>query len=159
MPQTTSILRSFKMVRHNRTARRSGWNFPSILQSVPASRKNLIIVVSIVFAHLLSASMGISYLQCPIKAILKIPCPGCGLTTATVQLLTGQWETAVITHAFVPLFAIVFLFSVSACFFPNRYLLKTHEMICEMEKRTGFTVIAITAIVAYWLCRVTHAAG
>lgn len=32
---------------------------------------------------------------CPIKAILKINCPGCGLTHATIYLLKGQFSNAI----------------------------------------------------------------
>jgi hypothetical protein len=41
---------------------------------------------------------------CPVKAALGIPCPGCGLSTATLQLLQGKWKESLTTHAFAPLF-------------------------------------------------------
>lgn len=38
---------------------------------------------------------------CPAAGWLGIPCPGCGLTRATVALATGDWQTAFRLHPLV----------------------------------------------------------
>lgn len=38
---------------------------------------------------------------CPFAGWLGIPCPGCGLTRATVALVSGDWQTALRLHPLV----------------------------------------------------------
>jgi hypothetical protein len=42
---------------------------------------------------------------CPTASLLGVPCPGCGLTRATLALLRGDWRGALHLHPLVPLLA------------------------------------------------------
>jgi len=47
--------------------------------------------------------------MCPIAGSLGIPCPGCGLTRATLALLQGDWHGALHFHPLVWLLLPLFL--------------------------------------------------
>lgn len=55
---------------------------------------------------LTAAAVGLTLLAlgaplCPFAGWLGIPCPGCGLTRATVALMSGDWHTALRWHPMV----------------------------------------------------------
>ncbi|MBE6376788.1 MAG: DUF2752 domain-containing protein [Lentisphaerae bacterium] len=51
---------------------------------------------------------------CPVKAVTGLPCPGCGLTTAGMALLRGDWQAAYQANAMIfafPPVAAIFIIS------------------------------------------------
>jgi len=46
-----------------------------------------------------------AFLLCPLRRLLGIPCPGCGMTRALAHLAKGEWRAAVALHPLAPLLA------------------------------------------------------
>ena len=65
------------------------------------SRRSAVVgaVVALVGALLLASDLPL----CPVAALSGYPCPGCGLTRATLALLSGQWAAALRYHPLVML--------------------------------------------------------
>jgi hypothetical protein len=61
-----------------------------------------------VAAALFGAAVWSDFPLCPIAGSLGVPCPGCGLTRATLALLHGDWQGALRFHPLVWLLLPVF---------------------------------------------------
>ncbi len=88
--------------------------------------------------------------QCPIKAALGIPCPGCGLSTAIAELLHGQVHAALETHAFAPLFLLVLVVMLVVVVLPQAQRQRAIAVLAGFERRTAGTAIALGALFIYW---------
>lgn len=90
---------------------------------------------------------------CPFWHVLGIPCPGCGLSRATVLLLEGDWRASLNLHAFAPIFLVAFLFIAGNLVLPEKqrgWLMGRLELV---ERRTGITALLLVGLVVYWLVR------
>lgn len=72
---------------------------------------------------------------CPIKAIFKIDCPGCGLTHATIYLMTGQINKAIEAN-----YTVFFWWTFIILFAIDRYIYKFKIKIVP-------TIFAISCII------------
>lgn len=79
---------------------------------------------------------------CPMKAFTGIPCPGCGLTHATIYLFTGQFKKSFEANPT----AIFWIISVLA-FFIDRYFYKLKIKVFP----TVFIIVGIMTIIVYIL--------
>jgi hypothetical protein len=90
---------------------------------------------------------------CPFKSLFGIPCPGCGLTTATGQLLHGQLIASLHTHAFAPIFVLAFFVMAVVLFLPEKQRVSTVAWIAKFERCTGMTSLVLAALLLYWVVR------
>ncbi|BCU78196.1 DUF2752 domain-containing protein [Luteolibacter sp. LG18] len=79
----------------------------------------------------LTALAGLHWFHCPFKSLTGLPCPGCGMTRATLAMLRGDWTTMVKFHPLAPVF-VLFWTAVGlglAC--PPRW---RNGYVCRLEK-------------------------
>jgi len=134
------------------TSIKSAWYAPT-LSSLIANRRDGLILAGAAGVHLGLYMAGLPAWTCPIRAATGIPCPGCGLTTATGQLLHGDIITSLQTHAFAPVFLLgSFLLTVTTLL-PGEYHKRVTEAISRFESRTGILSWVLSGLVFYWGAR------
>ncbi len=97
--------------------------------------------------------LGLPGWACPFKALFGIPCPGCGLTTATGALLHGQFSSALQTHAFAPLFLGAFVLMGAVLVLPKNVSTNLVARVAQVERKTGLTAWFAVALMIYWFVR------
>ncbi|HYE73074.1 MAG TPA: DUF2752 domain-containing protein, partial [Blastocatellia bacterium] len=95
---------------------------------------------------------GIPGWQCPMFAATGIPCPGCGLTRATVALLRCEWRTSLTLHAFAPILALTLLLLIGGLL-PVKPRQQLIDLVEAFEQKTRLTGIVAVGLILYWLAR------
>lgn len=90
---------------------------------------------------------------CPFRAALGIPCPGCGLTTAALQLVRGDIITSLHTHAFAPVFLLAFLLMGISLVLPDTQRKALLTKIAGFETHSGITAWILLFLMLYWAFR------
>jgi hypothetical protein len=127
--------------------------FKPVLSTILRDRRLSSIICGAALLQLLLTLIGAPGWTCPIFHTFGIPCPGCGLTRATVFLFRGNWKEAITLHAFAPLFlvglAIIAFCTVAPRTQIDRVIVKTDAL----ERYTGITMILLGGLILYWLAR------
>lgn len=97
--------------------------------------------------------LGINGWICPFRHYLACPCPGCGLTRATVALVKRDFKQMLAYHALAPLFLIGFIVIVLGAVLPSKQRKRLISLIefVEIKTRVGFAFCAV--LLTYWLIR------
>ena len=90
---------------------------------------------------------------CPIFHAIGIPCPGCGMTRATLFLFRGEWKQALTMHAFAPIFVIAFTVIAFCTIGPRAHTELIAARTETLERYTGLTNILLGGLILYWLAR------
>jgi hypothetical protein len=98
-------------------------------------------------------ALGVGGWRCPIKAMLGVPCPGCGLSAAMVSLLRGDWRAAISSHAFAPVFLLGFILLTVSALLPEPARRRVVDRIAAVERRTGVVTFVLLTFVVYWVFR------
>jgi Protein of unknown function (DUF2752) len=127
--------------------------FASLLHSRPTAA----LLAGIAALQLGLVAFGLPGWPCPLLHGLGIPCPGCGLTRAAIELLRGQWRAGLSHHAFAPLLLAAVAVIGTASLLPERLRLPLLDGIERLERRSGLTALVLVGLVLYWIARLTFA--
>lgn len=109
-------------------------------------------------AILVSTSLRLAIIQCPMMQALGWPCPGCGLSRSAAAFLRGDLHTAVRYHAFGPLFATVVAVLAIASVLSESSRLALADLVARVERRSLFMQISLSVVLVYWCSRLGYAA-
>jgi len=127
--------------------------FTPVLAPLVQDRRITLILMGVAALQVWLTAIGFPGWQCPIKSSLGISCPGCGLSSAIVLLIQGQWQTAVSVHAFAPVFLIGCLLLMVATVLPERLHRDSVRWIAWLERCTGIIPLLLISIIIYWVLR------
>ena len=91
--------------------------------------------------------------QCPVRSTFGIPCPGCGLTTAMILLIKGDWQESIHIHAFAPVFLLAFVLIGFVSILPENIHRKAVLQIAVIERRSAFAAYILFGTIIYWIFR------
>jgi hypothetical protein len=129
------------------------WNKP-VLAALMEKRLEGGILVGVGIVHLGLSLAGLPGWQCPIYAATGIPCPGCGLTHATMQLFHGDITSSLKIHLFAPLLVASLVLLFSGLLLNGKPRLALIGLVNEVETQTGITAILLFSLLGYWLMRI-----
>jgi hypothetical protein len=127
--------------------------FASLLRSRPTSA----LLAGVSALQLGLVAWGQPGWPCPLLHGLGIPCPGCGLSRASLELLRGEWRASLSDHAFAPLLLVALVVIGVASLLPGSLRLALADGVERLERRTGLTALALVGLVLYWIARLTFA--
>lgn len=125
------------------------WHTP-VLAPLLEKRSESLLLVGAGGIHLGLNLVGLPGWVCPFRAATGIPCPGCGLTTATVELLHGDLGGSLHTHAFAPLFLLAIVLMLAALVLPAQLRQRLISGLARLETRTGLMAWLLLALFVYW---------
>jgi hypothetical protein len=129
---------------------KTAWFFQPVVASILQSQKNLRIISTIALFQLMVTMSGMQGWQCPVYSTVDIPCPGCGLSAATVSLIRGDWRTAISIHAFAPLLAIAIASMVILSLFSRRFYRIAVQRLAVLESKSGLSGLLLSGFIGYW---------
>lgn len=97
---------------------------------------------------------------CPTKLLYHIPCPGCGLTRATLLFLRGEFYKSILTNPNVVLcvaFLIFFPFIISVdMIFQKQYLKLIYDELNKALHNKIILLLFVLVEVAVWLSNIIN---
>ena len=136
-------------------SRFAGWFFKPVLAPILQDRSLLILLAGLAAIQIGLTAAGWRVWQCPIYAVSGMPCPGCGLSRASVLLARGQWSAAIQLHAFAPLIWAALIGFAITSILPRKRLQNMLLSVANVERHTGIVAWLALAMLIYWGLRVT----
>lgn len=127
--------------------------FEPVWSPILRDRRLVFILLFAAIAQLGLVSFKLPGWPCPFFHVLGIPCPGCGLTRATLLLFRGDWNQSIAFHAFAPVFMMALITTSATAVMPRKIRDRVIPVIETMERRFGLTSFFLLALILYWLAR------
>jgi hypothetical protein len=129
-----------------------GW--PDItLASLLRDRRVSLGVTAFAVAQVAAVWAGVGGWPCPLRWALGIPCPGCGLTRASVALLKGDFAASFGLHAFAPVLLLGLAAFAVAGLLPAARREAFAGFVARFERRTRAAYLLVAAMLLYWSVR------
>jgi hypothetical protein len=104
-------------------------------------------------------SLGAPGWPCPFQEALGLPCPGCGLSRASVALLHGDLRSALLIHPFVVLVPAFLILVGAGALLPPPLRERVAAGLRRLEARVPLGLIAVIAFITFGLMRLAVLAG
>jgi len=128
------------------------WYTPAF-SSLLENRRDGLFIAGAGALHLGLSLAGLPGWRCPILAATGIPCPGCGLTRASMQLIRGDFIGSFHTHVFAPIFLFAMLVIVVTLVLPEVQRTNLITKITRLETQHGITAWLLFFLMLYWAFR------
>jgi hypothetical protein len=129
------------------------------LASLLRDRRVALGVTALAAAQVVAVATGAGGWPCLMKSALGIPCPGCGLTRASVALLRGDFAAAFSLHAFAPVLLLGLAAFAVAGFLPRARREAFAGAVARFERRTRAAYVLAAALLLYWSVRLLFLPG
>lgn len=96
---------------------------------------------------------------CPMRHVLGVPCPGCGLTRATECLVTGQFHEALAFHPLVPIVLPVVAWMVVRMTLVSAGVLRSGSFDPLDRVPTVGWGVFVAVLLGVWIARLAGALG
>lgn len=130
----------------------ASWRQP-LFSSILNERAECAAIAGFGVVHIGLNALGLPFWSCPILAATGVPCPGCGLTRATIQLLHGDFSASLQTHAFAPFFLAALILMVATMVSPEGIRKQIVTFIRQLETQRGLTAWFFLIFILYWVFR------
>jgi len=129
------------------------------LASLLSDRRAALVLTVVAAAQIAAVATGVGGWPCPIKLAFGIPCPGCGLTRATISLLRGDFAKAFGLHAFAPVVLLGLAALAVAAILPTERREAFAELVRRFERCTKADYVVLAAMLLYWSVRLLFMPG
>jgi hypothetical protein len=99
------------------------------------------------------AACGVNLLPCPFLNVTGLPCPGCGMTRASLALLRGDWAEVWHLNPFGPVFAVFWVVVGIGVALPQPSRARYAERLGRIEQRTRWVAWVACGLAIYTLTR------
>jgi hypothetical protein len=110
-------------------------------------------------AQIGAVSAGVGGWPCPFLCATGLPCPGCGLTRASLARARGEWGESLAAHAFAPVLVVALVAIAVAALLPRRQREAFAEAAERLERRTRASAFLLAALLLYWSARLLFVPG